>query len=113
MHPDRIFSVVWVFHIAIGPSVERGQITRNSVLELRCVLFASVGDGVSFTCDVRLLRLHDVYASLLTLSCTALAKHLDTGLLRSFSPMPQSEGRRVGLCGSRLARRAFDLASAV
>jgi hypothetical protein len=52
----RIFSVVWVLHIAIGPSVECRQITRNSVLELRSVLFADMGDCVPFLSDVHLLH---------------------------------------------------------
>src|ERR1700728_884842 len=76
---NRVFGVVWVAHIAIGPDVERGQITRNSVLELRCVLFANMGDCVPFICDIHLLSLHVVYASLPTTDCTTLAKHPDTG----------------------------------
>jgi hypothetical protein len=57
---NRVLSVVLVAHVAMGPSVKHGQISRNNVLKLRRVLFANVRGVVLLVSGLRLQHLHVV-----------------------------------------------------
>jgi hypothetical protein len=51
---NRVFGVVWVAYVAMGPSVKHGQISRNNVLKFPRVPFANVLGRVLLVSDVRL-----------------------------------------------------------
>ena len=54
---------MWVAHVAIGPSVKRGQVSRDSVFKFFRAPFTNGNPGILLTSDVRLLLLHVVDAS--------------------------------------------------
>jgi hypothetical protein len=59
----RIFSVVWVTHVAICSFVKKSQVLRNYILKLPNARLAKLDYGVMAISNVRMLRFHVVHAS--------------------------------------------------